>query len=62
MFDDEDVKKPAAAKTFPRNLEGHSIDELKHYITELEAEITRVQADIAAKIASHEAAASVFKS
>ncbi|MCB1720849.1 MAG: DUF1192 domain-containing protein [Alphaproteobacteria bacterium] len=60
MFDD-DLPKPKVAE-FPRNLENMSVSELEEYIEELKAEITRAEVDIAKKKASHEAAASIFKS
>ncbi len=64
MFDDltDFAPKKEAPYAFPRNLEGLSINELETYITDLQSEISRVQADIAAKKASEEAAAAVFKS
>ncbi|HOO80978.1 MAG TPA: DUF1192 family protein [Alphaproteobacteria bacterium] len=60
MFDD-DLPKPKVAE-FPRNLENMSVSEREEYIEELEAEITKVETDISKKKASHEAAASIFKS
>ena len=58
----EDVPEKKITHDFPRNLEGMSINELELYITDLQNEIAKVQTDIAAKKASEEAAASVFKS
>ncbi len=60
MFDD--LPKPKVDNTFPRNLEGMSVSELDEYRIALEREIARVQADKSAKLASQDAAASVFKS
>ncbi len=61
MFDDE---LPVSKKSvdFPRNLELLSVEELKHYVRDLESEISRVNNDIEKKKASHDAAASIFKS
>ena len=59
MFDD--LPLPKSDNTFPKNLEGMSIDDLDGYIQDLHEEITRVQEDIKQKKASIEAAASVFK-
>lgn len=59
MFDDLPQKKTTS--DFPRDLENMSINDLELYITDLQGEIARVQTDISNKIASQEAAASVFK-
>lgn len=59
MFDDDLPK--AKTNTFPKNLEGVSIEELQIYIGELKMEIERVEADIERKKASHQAANSFFK-
>lgn len=59
MFDD-DLPKPSTS-SFPRNLDGVSIEELEGYIKDLEGEIARVRGDIAKKKASQDAAAAFFK-
>jgi uncharacterized small protein (DUF1192 family) len=60
MFDEDLEKKPQPMG--PKNLETMSVDELRAYIEDLKEEIDRVQQDIEKKLASHEAASSVFKS
>lgn len=61
MFD-EDLPQSSKPAEFPRNLENMSVSELGEYIVDLKAEIARSQADMAAKKASQDAAASIFKS
>ena len=61
MFD-EDLPQKAKPAEFPRNLENMSVSELDEYIVDLKAEITRTQENMAAKKASQDAAASIFKS
>lgn len=46
----------------PKNLDDMSMFELEDYIKDLKAEIGRAEENIKKKKASHEAAASIFKS
>ena len=60
MFDEEGRK--IQIQEFPRKFDNMSIEEIEAYKIELKEEIERAEAEITRKRASHDAAASVFKS
>lgn len=58
----DDDLEPRKQPMGPRNLDDMSVFELEDYIEELQDEAERVKQAIEKKKASHEAAASIFKS
>ena len=60
MVEDED-QRPKPAVSFPRNLEGMSIEALEDYLCALDAEAARVKQDMAAKRSLRGAADRLFK-
>ena len=58
MFDEDGRKIEVVS--FPRNMEGMSVDELEKYISELQSEIKRAEEDIGKKKAHQDAASQLF--
>ena len=61
MIWDENAPKPRPAYELGRDLSAFSVEELQDYIAVLMAERERVEAVLASKLASRNAAQSVFK-
>lgn len=61
MFEEEDSPKKTQTETFPRKLEGLSIEVLKAYLVDLDREKARVQHEIAQRQTVRGAAEDVFK-
>ena len=58
LFEDLEPQKPVQK---PKQLDGMSIDELRHYVADLKEEIVRVEAAIKAKEAHKAAVSALFK-
>ena len=58
MFDEDGRKIDIVS--FPRNMEGMSVEELEKYIIDLQSEIKRAKEDIEKKKAHQDAASQLF--